>query len=55
MMRRDQVPGLHAEFLLEFDLKILGRKTGARLNLKIDLTYLHIYPRVDIIKVGPTA
>jgi hypothetical protein len=28
---------VHAEFLLEINLKILLRKTGAKLNLKIDL------------------
>jgi hypothetical protein len=34
----------HAEFLLEIDLKILLRKTGARLNFKIALTSLHTEP-----------
>jgi hypothetical protein len=34
----------YAEFLLEIDLKILLRKTGARLNFKIALTSLHIDP-----------
>jgi hypothetical protein len=32
----------YAEFLLEIDLKILLRKTGARLIFKIALTSLHI-------------
>jgi hypothetical protein len=36
----------YAEFLLEIDLKILLRKTGARLNLKISLISLHIDPRL---------
>jgi hypothetical protein len=34
----------YAEFLLEIDLKILLRKTGARLNLKLRLISLHIDP-----------
>ncbi len=33
---------VHAEFLLEINLKILLRKTGVRLNLKIELISLHI-------------
>jgi hypothetical protein len=32
----------YAELLLEINLKILLRKTGARLNFKIALIYLHI-------------
>jgi hypothetical protein len=32
----------YAEFLLEIELKILLRKTGARLNFKIALIYLCI-------------
>jgi hypothetical protein len=32
----------YAEFLLEIDLKILLRKTGARLNMKIKHLSLHI-------------
>jgi hypothetical protein len=36
----------YAEFLLEIDLKILIIKTGARLNFKIALTSLHIWPDV---------
>jgi hypothetical protein len=39
---RDQA--WYAEFLLEIDLKILMRKTGARLILKIELKSLHINP-----------
>jgi hypothetical protein len=34
----------YAEFLLEINLKILLRKTGARLNFKIALVSLHIDP-----------
>jgi hypothetical protein len=34
----------YAEFLLEINLKILLRKTGARLNYKITLISLHIDP-----------
>jgi hypothetical protein len=34
----------YAEFLLEIDLKILLRKTGARLIFKIALISLHIDP-----------
>jgi hypothetical protein len=34
----------YAEFLLEVDLKILLRKTGARLIFKIALISLHIDP-----------
>jgi hypothetical protein len=34
----------YSEFLLEIDLKILLRKTGASLNFKIDLVSLHISP-----------
>jgi hypothetical protein len=34
----------YAELLLEMDLKILLRKTGARLNFKIALISLHIDP-----------
>jgi hypothetical protein len=37
--------------LHEIDLKILLRKTGARLNLKIALISLHIDPDVPIIGV----
>jgi hypothetical protein len=33
-----------AEFLLEINLKILLRKTGARLNFRIALLSLHIDP-----------
>jgi hypothetical protein len=36
-----------AEFLLEMDLKILLRKTGARLNFKIALISLHIDPDLE--------
>jgi hypothetical protein len=36
----------YAEFLLEIDLKILLRKTGARLNFKIALISLHTDPGV---------
>jgi hypothetical protein len=32
----------YAEFLLEIDLKILPRKTGARLIFKIALMSLHV-------------
>jgi hypothetical protein len=32
----------YAELLLEINLKILLRKTGARLNFKIALIFLHI-------------
>jgi hypothetical protein len=38
----------YAEFILEINLKILLRKTGARLNFKIALISLHIDP-------GPTS
>jgi hypothetical protein len=34
----------YAEFFLEINLKILLRKTGARLNFKIALISLHIHP-----------
>jgi hypothetical protein len=34
----------YAEFLLEIDLKILLRKTGARLSFKIALLSLHVDP-----------
>jgi hypothetical protein len=34
----------YAEFLLDINLKILLRKTGVRLNLKIELVYLNIDP-----------
>jgi hypothetical protein len=34
----------YAEFLLEIDLNILLRKTGARLNFKMALISLHIHP-----------
>jgi hypothetical protein len=34
----------YAEFLLEIDLEILLRKTGARLNFKIAIVSLHIHP-----------
>jgi hypothetical protein len=34
----------YAEFLLEIHLKVLLRKTGARLNFKIALISLHIDP-----------
>jgi hypothetical protein len=34
----------YAKFLLEIDLKVLLRKTGARLNFKIALISLHIDP-----------
>jgi hypothetical protein len=34
----------YAEFLLNIDLKILLRKTEARLNFKIALISLHIDP-----------
>jgi hypothetical protein len=36
---------LYAESLLEIDLGILLRKTGARLNFKIALVSLHIHPK----------
>jgi hypothetical protein len=43
--RADAVPLCwYAGFLLEIDLKILIRKTGARLNLKIKLISLHFDP-----------
>jgi hypothetical protein len=35
---------LHQAWYAEFLLKILLRKTGARLNFKIALLSLHIYP-----------
>ncbi len=38
----------YAEFLLEIDLKILLRKTGARLNFKIELISLHIDPELPL-------
>jgi hypothetical protein len=37
----------YAEFLLEIDLKILLKKTGARLIFKIALISLHIDPEVE--------
>jgi hypothetical protein len=37
----------YAEFLLEINLKILLGKTGGRLNFKITLISLHIYPGSD--------
>jgi hypothetical protein len=37
MMKGIGGQALYAEFLLEIHLKILPRKTGARLNLKITL------------------
>jgi hypothetical protein len=37
----------YAKFLLEISLKILLRKTGARLNFKIALISLHIDPEAD--------
>jgi hypothetical protein len=43
----ENIPGFrawYAEFLLEIDLKILLRKTGARLNLKTELIFVHIEP-----------
>jgi hypothetical protein len=36
--------------LLEIDLKILLRKTGARLNFKIALISLHIDPGLDPVR-----
>jgi hypothetical protein len=42
--RKDGIQAWYAEFLLEMDLKILLRKTGARLNFKIALISLHIDP-----------
>jgi hypothetical protein len=39
---------LYAEFLLEIDVKILLRKTGARSNLKISLISLHIDPGIHL-------
>jgi hypothetical protein len=44
------VQAWYADFLLEIDLKILLRKTGARLNFKIALIPLHIDPDEFIFK-----
>ena len=41
--------GWYAEFLLKINLKILMRKIGARLNLKIDLVTLHTYPEFEFM------
>jgi hypothetical protein len=38
----------YAELLLEMNLKILLRKTGARLNFKIALKSLHIDPAIKL-------
>jgi hypothetical protein len=40
----DRPQAWYAEFLLEIDLKVLLRKTGARLIFKIALISLHIDP-----------
>jgi hypothetical protein len=40
----DSLEAWYAENLLKIDLKILLRKTGARLNFKIALISLHIDP-----------
>jgi hypothetical protein len=42
---------MYVEFLLEIDFKILLRKTGTRLNLKIELISLHIDPGANPIKL----
>ena len=42
--KKKKILAWYAEFLLEIDLKILLRKTGTRLNLKITLISLHIDP-----------
>jgi hypothetical protein len=39
----------YAELLLEIDLKILLRKTGARLIFKITLISLHIDPALFVV------
>jgi hypothetical protein len=39
-----QVLAWYAEFLLEIDLEVLHRKTGARLNIKITFIYVHFDP-----------
>jgi hypothetical protein len=44
LFNRFQDQAWYAEFLLEINLKILLRKTGARLNFKIALMSLHIDP-----------
>jgi hypothetical protein len=41
---KDQLLAGYEEFLLEIDLKILLRKTGARLNFKIALISLNTGP-----------
>ncbi len=44
-----RIQGWYAEFMLEIDLEVLLRKTGARLNLKIDLIFLHINPEIHSV------
>jgi hypothetical protein len=41
--------------LLEIDLKILLRKTGARLNFKIALISLHIDPGINCVADSPSS
>jgi hypothetical protein len=46
LIYRDQA--WYAELMLEIDLKILLRKTGARLIFKIALISLHIDPEINL-------
>jgi hypothetical protein len=46
--KQNFLQGRYPEFLLEINFKILLWKTRARLNLKIELMYVHINPDPSI-------